>query len=181
MNDLHPLDSTRKLASDALERASSSMKDLRTGVQGAASRGLGAVSDRASAAQRYVGGYASVGTRYVADHPLKSALIAAAVILWSQGAMAQVAPITSIVNPGVELGVAGQPISTGWSTAPGYGPMFVVDSSNEPRCIGPDRRRLRRLAAWSGVAKRSSDIRSVRPSAVQSGSQRGSVIPAIAK
>ncbi|MEJ5990800.1 hypothetical protein WG902_12435 [Ramlibacter sp. PS3R-8] len=79
MNDLHPLDSTRKLASDALERASSSMKDLRTGVQGAASRSLGAVSDRASAAQRYVGEYASVGTRYVADHPMKSALIAAAV------------------------------------------------------------------------------------------------------
>ena len=79
MNDLHPLDSTRKLASDALERASSSMKDLRSNVQGAASRGLGVVSDRASAAQRYVGEYASVGTRYVADHPLKSALIAAAV------------------------------------------------------------------------------------------------------
>lgn len=79
MNDLHPLDSTRKLASDALERASTSMKDLRTGVQGAASRSLGAVSDRATAAQRYVGEYASVGTRYVADHPMKSALIAAAV------------------------------------------------------------------------------------------------------
>ena len=77
MNDT--LDSTRKLASDALERASSSMKDLRSGVHGAASRGFGAVSDRASAAQRYVGDYASVGTRYVADHPLKSALIAAAV------------------------------------------------------------------------------------------------------
>ena len=79
MNDLHPLDSTRKMASDALERASSSMKDLRSGVQGAASRGFGAVSDRASAARSYMGEYASAGTRYVADHPMKSALIAAAV------------------------------------------------------------------------------------------------------
>ena len=77
MNDT--LDSTRKLASDALERATSSMKDLRSGVQGVASRGMGAVSDRASAAQRYMGEYASAGTRYVSDHPLKSALIAAAV------------------------------------------------------------------------------------------------------
>lgn len=79
MNDLHPLDSTRKLASDALERASSSMKDLRTGVQGAASRGLSAASERASAAQRYMGEYASYGKNYVVDHPLKSALIAASV------------------------------------------------------------------------------------------------------
>ena len=79
MNDLHPLDSTRKLASDALERAGSSMKDLRAGVQGAASRGLSAASDRASAAQRYVGDYATYGKNYVVEHPLKSALIAAAV------------------------------------------------------------------------------------------------------
>lgn len=62
------LDSTRRMAAEALERASSSMKDLRSGV-----------SDRASAAQRYVGEYATVGKTYVAEHPLKSALIAAAV------------------------------------------------------------------------------------------------------
>jgi ElaB/YqjD/DUF883 family membrane-anchored ribosome-binding protein len=73
--DIHPLDSTRKLASEALERASSTVKDLRSGVQDAASRGMNAMSDRA----RYMSEYASVGTRYVADHPLKSALIAAAV------------------------------------------------------------------------------------------------------
>jgi ElaB/YqjD/DUF883 family membrane-anchored ribosome-binding protein len=77
MNDT--LDSTRKLASEALERAGSSMKDLRSGMQGVASRGMGAMSDRATAAQRYMGEYASAGTRYVSDHPLKSALIAAAV------------------------------------------------------------------------------------------------------
>lgn len=66
MNDT--LDSTRRMASDALERAASSMKDLRSGV-----------TDRASAARSYMGEYASAGGRYVADHPLKSALIAAAV------------------------------------------------------------------------------------------------------
>jgi ElaB/YqjD/DUF883 family membrane-anchored ribosome-binding protein len=56
------------MAADALERASTTMKDLRSGM-----------SDRAAAAQRYVGDYASASTRYVAEHPLKSALIAAAV------------------------------------------------------------------------------------------------------
>lgn len=66
MNDT--LESTRRLASEALERASSTVKDLRTGM-----------SDRAGAAQRYVGEYASVGKTYVTEHPLKSALIAAAV------------------------------------------------------------------------------------------------------
>ncbi|MBE7369483.1 glycine zipper domain-containing protein [Ramlibacter pallidus] len=68
MNDIHPLDSTRKLASDALERASSTMRDLRSGV-----------SDRASVASRYMGDYARTGKDYVAEHPLKSALVAAAV------------------------------------------------------------------------------------------------------
>jgi ElaB/YqjD/DUF883 family membrane-anchored ribosome-binding protein len=68
MNDTNPLDSTRKLAAEALERASSTVKELRSGM-----------SDRASAAQRYVGDYASVGKDYVSEHPLKSALIAAAV------------------------------------------------------------------------------------------------------
>jgi ElaB/YqjD/DUF883 family membrane-anchored ribosome-binding protein len=62
------LDSTRKMAADALDRASASMRDLRSGV-----------SDRASSAQRYMGEYARTGTRYVSEHPLKSALIAAAV------------------------------------------------------------------------------------------------------
>lgn len=62
------LDNTRKMAADALDRASASMKDLRSGM-----------SERAAAAQRYVGDYARTGTRYVTENPLKSALIAAAV------------------------------------------------------------------------------------------------------
>lgn len=68
MNDTNPLDSTRRMAHDALERASSTMKDLRSGV-----------SDRASEARRYMGDYALAGRTYVTEHPLKSALIAAAV------------------------------------------------------------------------------------------------------
>ena len=68
MNDMHPLDSTRKMAADALERAGNSMKDLRSSM-----------SDRASVARSYMGEYASAGRMYVSEHPLKSALIAAAV------------------------------------------------------------------------------------------------------
>jgi len=73
------LENTRRLASEALERASNTVKEMRSGVQDAASRGMNAMSDRASAARGYVGEYARSGTRYVADNPLKSALIAAAV------------------------------------------------------------------------------------------------------
>jgi ElaB/YqjD/DUF883 family membrane-anchored ribosome-binding protein len=68
MNEMNTLESTRKLAAEALDRASATVKDLRSGM-----------TDRAAAAQRYMGDYARTGTRYVADHPLKSALIAAAV------------------------------------------------------------------------------------------------------
>jgi ElaB/YqjD/DUF883 family membrane-anchored ribosome-binding protein len=66
MNDT--LDSTRRMAADALDRANATMKELRSGV-----------SDRASSAQRYVGEYANAGSRYVADNPLRAALIAAAI------------------------------------------------------------------------------------------------------
>lgn len=70
---------TRQLASQAMERAGSTVKDLRSGMQDAASRGLSAVSGRAAAAQLRLGEYAGVSKRYVTEHPLKSALIAAAV------------------------------------------------------------------------------------------------------
>lgn len=62
------LDSTRRLANQAMERASNTVKGLRSGM-----------SERASAAQRYMGDYATVGKTYVSEHPLKSALIAAAI------------------------------------------------------------------------------------------------------
>jgi ElaB/YqjD/DUF883 family membrane-anchored ribosome-binding protein len=68
MNETPTLDSTRRMAHDALERASGTMRDLRSGM-----------SDRAAAAQRYMGDYAVASKQYVAEHPLKSALIAAAI------------------------------------------------------------------------------------------------------
>ena len=68
MPDIHALDNTRKLAAEALDRASATVKDLRSGM-----------SDRASVASRYMGDYARTGKDYVAEHPLKSALVAAAI------------------------------------------------------------------------------------------------------
>jgi ElaB/YqjD/DUF883 family membrane-anchored ribosome-binding protein len=62
------LDSTREFAAQALERAAEKMRDLRYGV-----------ADTASAAQRQMGRYASATSRYVAEQPVKSALIAAGV------------------------------------------------------------------------------------------------------
>lgn len=73
------LDNTRKLAADAMERAGEKVQNLRSGVQDMASRGMSTVSESAAAAQRHLGHYANATTRYVADQPLKSALIAAGV------------------------------------------------------------------------------------------------------
>jgi ElaB/YqjD/DUF883 family membrane-anchored ribosome-binding protein len=73
------LENTRRIANEAMERASSRVKDLRTGVSDMASRSMSSLSDRAAAAKGYVGDYATASTRYVSEHPLKSALIAAAI------------------------------------------------------------------------------------------------------
>ncbi|RZJ27102.1 MAG: hypothetical protein EOO54_00425 [Haliea sp.] len=72
------LDSTRQLASQALEKAGDKFHDVRLGARDLAVRGLGNVGDRAVAAQRQIGRYAEATGRYVSDQPLKSALIAAA-------------------------------------------------------------------------------------------------------
>lgn len=73
------LDHTRQLASQAMERAGESVRGFSSGVKDAASRGMHSFSEGAHAARQHLGQYASAGGRYVADHPLKSALIAAAV------------------------------------------------------------------------------------------------------
>lgn len=72
------LDGTRQLASQVLERAGEKLQDVRLGARDLASRGIGTVGDRAVAAQRQIGRYAEATGRYVADQPVKSALIAAA-------------------------------------------------------------------------------------------------------
>jgi len=75
----HALDSTRRMASEAMERASSRVQGLRSGVHDFAHRSKDVMSERAAAAQRHLGEYAQVSSRYVSEHPMKSALIAAAV------------------------------------------------------------------------------------------------------
>lgn len=73
------LDNTRKLASQAMERATGTARELRSSVNDVAGRGLHAVGDHAAAARQHLGEYAVAGRRYVGEHPLRSALIAAAV------------------------------------------------------------------------------------------------------
>jgi ElaB/YqjD/DUF883 family membrane-anchored ribosome-binding protein len=62
------LESTREYASEAFDKAGARMRDLRDNVKDYASRGASSVSDYAQATQRYI-----------ADEPVKSALIAAAI------------------------------------------------------------------------------------------------------
>ena len=64
----HVLDSTREIAAQALEHAADRMRDLRYGV-----------ADTASAAQRQMGRYADATSRYVAEQPVRAALIAASI------------------------------------------------------------------------------------------------------
>ena len=62
------LESTREFANQALEKAGEKVRDLRYGVKDLASKGVSSVGD-----------YAQATTRYVAERPMRSALIAAAV------------------------------------------------------------------------------------------------------
>jgi ElaB/YqjD/DUF883 family membrane-anchored ribosome-binding protein len=62
------LESTKEFANQAFEKAGEKMRDLRYGVK-----------DMASRSASSVGEYAQATTRYIADEPVKSALIAAAI------------------------------------------------------------------------------------------------------
>ena len=73
------IDQTRQLAAHALELASERLRDVSTGARDFASRGMSSVSDTAAVAQRRLGRYADATGRYVADQPVRSALIAASV------------------------------------------------------------------------------------------------------
>lgn len=64
----HALESTREFANQAFEKAGEKVRDLRYGARDLATRGVNSVGE-----------YAHATTRYVAEQPLKSALIAAAV------------------------------------------------------------------------------------------------------
>lgn len=62
------LESTKEFANQALEKAGERVRDLRYGVKDLAHKGVNSVGE-----------YAHATTRYVAEQPMKSALIAAAV------------------------------------------------------------------------------------------------------
>lgn len=72
-------ESGRRFAGEALERANARARELREGVHDVAQRGLDSVSASAAAAQRQLNQYVHATGRYVAEQPVKSALIAAAV------------------------------------------------------------------------------------------------------
>jgi ElaB/YqjD/DUF883 family membrane-anchored ribosome-binding protein len=71
----HALD----FASQAIEKAGEKVRELRYGVKDLASRSATSVGDATLAAQKQLREYAQATTRYVADEPVKAALIAAAV------------------------------------------------------------------------------------------------------
>ncbi|MBI2772056.1 MAG: DUF883 family protein [Burkholderiales bacterium] len=72
------LGTTRQLATQAIEKASEKVRDLRVGMKDLASKGMGSAGDAAAAAQKQLSRYADATGRYVADQPVKSVLIAAA-------------------------------------------------------------------------------------------------------
>jgi ElaB/YqjD/DUF883 family membrane-anchored ribosome-binding protein len=72
-------ESTKHLASQAIDKAGETVRDLRYGATDLARRGASTVSEATAAAQRQLGHYAQATGRYVADEPVKSALIAAAI------------------------------------------------------------------------------------------------------
>ena len=62
------LDSTKDYANQAFEKAGARLRDLRSNVKDVANRSASSMGD-----------YAQATTRYIADEPIKSALIAAAI------------------------------------------------------------------------------------------------------
>jgi ElaB/YqjD/DUF883 family membrane-anchored ribosome-binding protein len=63
----HALETTRKLASQAIERTGENLRDLREGLK-----------DASADTQRQLGRYAKRTSRYVSQRPLTSTLMAAA-------------------------------------------------------------------------------------------------------
>ena len=75
----HAIENTRQLATHAIEKAGERVRDLRYGVKDLASKGMTSASEAAAAAQKQLGQYAQASGRYVTEHPVKSAMIAAAI------------------------------------------------------------------------------------------------------
>jgi ElaB/YqjD/DUF883 family membrane-anchored ribosome-binding protein len=62
------IENTRDFANEAFDKAGARFRDLRSGMKDMASRSASSMGD-----------YAQATTRYIADEPVKSALIAAAI------------------------------------------------------------------------------------------------------
>jgi ElaB/YqjD/DUF883 family membrane-anchored ribosome-binding protein len=75
----HAIDSSRQFANEAAGKISATARELRDTATDLARMSAESVSDATDAAQRQLGRYARATRRYVADEPVKSALIAAAV------------------------------------------------------------------------------------------------------
>ena len=75
----HALESTRQLASQAMEKSGERVRDLGNGARDLACKSAYTLSDATTTAQRQLGHYARATRRYVSKQPVKSALIAAAV------------------------------------------------------------------------------------------------------
>jgi ElaB/YqjD/DUF883 family membrane-anchored ribosome-binding protein len=75
----HAIDSGKQFASDTADKIGETARDLRDTAADLARTGADSVSDAAGAAQRQLGRYAGATRRYVADEPLKSALVSAAI------------------------------------------------------------------------------------------------------
>lgn len=75
----HALDSSRQFATETAARIGESARGLRDSAADLARTSAESVSEATAAAQRQLGQYAKAARRYVADEPVKSALIAAAI------------------------------------------------------------------------------------------------------
>lgn len=75
----HALENTRHYATQAMEKAGETVRDLRYGASDLARKSAQTVSEATAAAQRQLGHYAQATGRYVSEEPVKSALIAAAI------------------------------------------------------------------------------------------------------
>lgn len=84
------LEHTRQLAAEALDRASERLRDVSVSARDLANRGMSTVSDKAAYAQERLGRYTDATGRYVADQPVRSALIAASI-----GALVMIAILTA--------------------------------------------------------------------------------------
>lgn len=75
----HAIDGGRQFATDVANRMGETASELRHGAADLARASAAAIGDATAAAQRKLGQYIGATRRYLAEQPVKAALIAAAV------------------------------------------------------------------------------------------------------